>query len=85
MSPTIFRHKKVVTVDIYYNLDISGHLPDFSNGSRLENLNVGRTNFSSIIPASLGNLTSMTKLGLVASRFSEELPPSMTMHITPVF
>ncbi|CAL4951777.1 unnamed protein product [Urochloa decumbens] len=77
ISPAIFEHKKLVTIDLYYNLKISSYLPYFPNGSMLENLNVGRTNFSGTIPTSLGNLVSLKKLGLAASGFSGELPSSI--------
>lgn len=78
ISSAIFKHKKLVTIDLYYNINISGHLPNISMGSRLENLNVGMTNFSGMIPDSLSNLTSLKKLGLGASGFSGELPSSIS-------
>lgn len=77
IPPAIFQHKKLVTIDVYANLEVSGYLPDFSRGSSLENLNVGRTKFSGIIPGSISNLISLRKLGLGASGFSGELPTSI--------
>jgi Leucine-rich repeat (LRR) protein len=43
----------------------------------LENLDVGKTNFSGRIPASVGNLISLKKLGLGAQGFFGELPSSI--------
>ncbi|CAD6221410.1 unnamed protein product [Miscanthus lutarioriparius] len=77
IPPAIFQQKKLVTIDVYANLEVSGYLPDFSRGSCLENLNVGRTNFSGIIPGSISDLISLRKLGLGASGFSGELPTSI--------
>ncbi|KAL6626808.1 hypothetical protein ACP70R_030534 [Stipagrostis hirtigluma subsp. patula] len=77
ISPAIFQHKKLVTIDLYRNREISGHLPNFSTDSRLENLNVGLTNFLGIIPASISNLIYLKMLGLGASGFSGELPSSI--------
>ncbi|WVZ72391.1 hypothetical protein U9M48_020859 [Paspalum notatum var. saurae] len=77
ISPAIFQHKKLVTIDLYQNLGISGNLPNFSYGSRLENLDVGSTNFSGTIPSSLGNIITLKKLGLAATGFFGDLPSSI--------
>lgn len=73
----IFQHKKLKSIDLYHNLEISGQLPNFSVGSRLENLNVGKTGFSGIISPSLSNLISLKNLGLGASGFSGQIPSSI--------
>lgn len=77
IPPATFQHKKLLSIDLYGNRLISGNLPNFLNGSILENLNVGRTDFSGTIQGSIGNLVHLKKLGLGAKRFSGELPSSI--------
>lgn len=77
ISPAIFEHKKLVTINLYQNHGISGYLPNFSSGCSLEYLDVGGTNLSGAIPTSISNLTSLKKLGLASSGFSGEIPSSI--------
>ncbi|PUZ58165.1 hypothetical protein GQ55_5G488200 [Panicum hallii var. hallii] len=77
VSPEIFEHKKLVTIDLYYNRKLSGSLPNISADSCLQNLLVGRTNFSSTIPSSIGKIRSLKRLGLNAPGFSGNLPSSI--------
>ncbi|XP_062193489.1 receptor-like protein 6 [Phragmites australis] len=73
----IFQNKNLTTIDIRYNFEVSGSLPNFSSNSILKNLLVSSTNFSGPIPSSIGNLKSLNKLGLAAADFSQELPSSI--------
>ncbi|XP_044957168.1 receptor like protein 22-like [Hordeum vulgare subsp. vulgare] len=73
----IFQHDKLVTIDLHRNHNISGNLPNFSTDSSLENLFVGKTNFSGTIPSSISNLKHLKKLGLNALGFAKELPSSI--------
>uniref|UniRef100_A0A0E0FGI7 non-specific serine/threonine protein kinase n=1 Tax=Oryza nivara TaxID=4536 RepID=A0A0E0FGI7_ORYNI len=77
VSPLIFQHKNLVTIDLYHNLEIHGNLPIFSTGSHLETVSVSETKFNGTIPDSIGNLKSLKELGLGASGFSGNLPPSI--------
>ncbi|KAM0918830.1 hypothetical protein ACQ4PT_008575 [Festuca glaucescens] len=77
VSPAIFLHKKLVTINLYHNLELSGNLPNFSTSNSFENLVVGRTNFFGTIPSSISNLKSLKRLGLSAYGFSGELPSSI--------
>uniref|UniRef100_A0A0D9Y3K9 Leucine-rich repeat-containing N-terminal plant-type domain-containing protein n=1 Tax=Oryza glumipatula TaxID=40148 RepID=A0A0D9Y3K9_9ORYZ len=77
VSPLIFQNKKLVTIDLHRNHDLSGTLPNFPVGSSLESLLVSLTNFSGGIPSTISNLKSLKKLGLGASGFSGELPSSI--------
>ncbi|KAF2948533.1 hypothetical protein DAI22_01g043000 [Oryza sativa Japonica Group] len=77
VSPLIFQQEKLVTIDLYHNLQLSGSLPNFSSVSNLENLFVSITNFSGEIPSTIGNLKSLKNLGLGAKWFSGELPSSI--------
>ncbi|WVZ72393.1 hypothetical protein U9M48_020860 [Paspalum notatum var. saurae] len=84
ISPAIFQHKKLVTIDLYYNLDISGYLPNFSNGSRLENLDVvepislklglAATGFPGDLPSSIGNLKSLSALEISGTGIVGPMP-----------
>ncbi|EEE53931.1 hypothetical protein OsJ_00513 [Oryza sativa Japonica Group] len=77
VSPLIFQHKKLVTVDLYNNLELSDSLPNFSVASNLENIFVTETSFYGEIPSSIGNLKYLKNLGVGASQFSGELPSSI--------
>ncbi|KAM0861357.1 hypothetical protein ACQ4PT_045949 [Festuca glaucescens] len=77
VSPAIFLHKKLVTINLYHNLGLYGNLPNFSTSNSFENLVVGRTNFFGTIPSSISNLKSLKRLGLSAYGFSGELPFSI--------
>uniref|UniRef100_A0A0D9Y3R3 non-specific serine/threonine protein kinase n=1 Tax=Oryza glumipatula TaxID=40148 RepID=A0A0D9Y3R3_9ORYZ len=77
VSPLIFQHKKLVTIDLCYNAELSGSLPNFSVASNLENILVTETSFYGEIPSSMGNLKSLKNLGLGASQFSGKLPSSI--------
>uniref|UniRef100_A0A0D3EJW0 non-specific serine/threonine protein kinase n=1 Tax=Oryza barthii TaxID=65489 RepID=A0A0D3EJW0_9ORYZ len=79
VSPAIFGQKNLVTIDLHHNLGISGILPNFSADSRLEELLVGQTNFSGLIPSSIGNLKFLKQLDLGASGFFGELPSSIVV------
>ncbi|KAG8046019.1 hypothetical protein GUJ93_ZPchr0008g13976 [Zizania palustris] len=71
ISSTIFQLKKLVTIDLYHNPNISGCLPEFFASNVLENLIVGTTNFSGTIPNSIGNLKWLKKLDLSGAGFSD--------------
>ncbi|XP_052140950.1 receptor-like protein 7 [Oryza glaberrima] len=77
VSPLIFKHKKLVTIDLYHNPGIYGTLPNFLSDSHLENIYVGGTEFNGIIPSSIAELKSLKNLGLGATGFSGELPSSI--------
>ncbi|EAZ10639.1 hypothetical protein OsJ_00470 [Oryza sativa Japonica Group] len=79
VSPAIFGQKNLVTIDLHHNLGISGILPNFSADSRLEELLVGQTNCSGLIPSSIGNLKFLKQLDLGASGFFGELPSSIAV------
>ncbi|KAM3347232.1 hypothetical protein ACQJBY_021291 [Aegilops geniculata] len=77
VPPSIFQHKRLVTIDLQQIPGLSGTLPNFSADSNLENLLIGNTNFSGAIPCSIGNLKSLKKLGLGAQGFVGDLPSSI--------
>ncbi|KQK02811.1 hypothetical protein BRADI_2g03853v3 [Brachypodium distachyon] len=74
----IFENRNLTALDISYNFEVSGSLPNFSSDSCLANLVVSNTNFSGPIPSSIGNLKSLNKLGLAATGSSvQEIPSSI--------
>ncbi|KAF8663014.1 hypothetical protein HU200_055603 [Digitaria exilis] len=77
VPPEIFEHKKIVTIDIFFNPELSGSLPNISADNCLQNLLVGRTNFSGTIPSSIGKIKSLKRLGLDAPNFAGNLPSSI--------
>ncbi|KAK3160432.1 hypothetical protein QOZ80_1BG0059380 [Eleusine coracana subsp. coracana] len=73
----IFQNHNLTAIDISYNFDVSGSLPDFlSHGALIEML-VSNTNFSGSIPGSIRNLKSLNKLGVAVGDSSQVLPSSI--------
>lgn len=73
----IFDNRNLTALDIRYNFQVSGSLPDFSSDSQLVKLLVSSTSFSGPIPSSLGNLKSLNMLGVAATDSAQELPASI--------
>lgn len=73
----LFQNNNLTDIDISYNFDVSGSLPNFSSQSMLTKLLVSSTDFSGIIPSSIANLKSLNMLGLASSDFPQELPSSI--------
>ncbi|XP_074365500.1 receptor-like protein 6 [Apium graveolens] len=59
------------------NQNLSGYLPEFNNTNLLRELDTAYTNFSGNIPASIGNLQSLTRLRLRNCFFSGSIPASI--------
>ncbi|GJN37390.1 hypothetical protein PR202_gb26337 [Eleusine coracana subsp. coracana] len=75
----IFQNHNLTAIDISYNFDVSGSLPDFlSHGALIEML-VSNTNFSGSIPGSIRNLKSLNKLGVAVGDSSQVLPSSIAI------
>ncbi|KAF7033584.1 hypothetical protein CFC21_044668 [Triticum aestivum] len=60
---TIFQLKNIRVLDVSGNSQLSGHLPEFPNGSSFETLNLQSTNFSGIKMSSFSNILSLRELG----------------------
>lgn len=73
----IFQNRNLTDIDIRYNFNVSGSLPNFPLHRSLKKLLVSSTNFTAIIPSSIGNLKSLNRLGLGSSDFPQELPSSI--------
>ncbi|XP_048139564.1 receptor-like protein 6 [Rhodamnia argentea] len=74
---TIFELPRLQLLDLGYNPELSGHLPEFHLHSPMKSLSLGRTNCSGNIPSSIGNLTQLTTLVLQGSKFLGEIPSSI--------
>ncbi|XP_058211407.1 receptor-like protein 7 [Rhododendron vialii] len=73
----IFRLPNLQILDVSDNENLFGYLPEFSPGSPLEGLLIGQTNFSGLLPNSIGNLDSLNVLKLGESNFYGMLPSSL--------
>ncbi|XP_059654996.1 receptor-like protein 7 [Cornus florida] len=56
--------------------DLSGYLPEFHKRSPLKELGLSRTNFSGVVPNSIGNLHSLNKLDMSQCNFTGSIPYS---------
>ncbi|CAK7323957.1 unnamed protein product [Dovyalis caffra] len=65
------------TLALWANTPLSGTLPEFPIGCKLEVLSLSFTSFSGEIPCSIGNLQSLTKLGVRNCSFSGLIPSSL--------
>ncbi|GAB4846266.1 hypothetical protein Ancab_039802 [Ancistrocladus abbreviatus] len=73
----IFLLPNPVTLDISENSDLVGFLPEFSNGSKIQSLNLRSTGFYGKIPASLSNLGSLTAIHIINCSFHGTIPYSL--------
>ncbi|KAG6658899.1 hypothetical protein CIPAW_04G193600 [Carya illinoinensis] len=65
-------------LSVSYNKDLTGHLPEFDTNSPLEKLFLGSTNFSGNLPASIGNLNSLSFFTIDHCNFSGAIPNSFS-------
>ncbi|PWZ03899.1 Receptor-like protein 12, partial [Zea mays] len=72
--PKIFQLKNLAVLDVSNNDQLSGLIPKFLHGSSLETLNLQDTLFSGVTLSYLGNLTSLTDLGIDGRSISMEPP-----------
>ncbi|XP_058211408.1 receptor-like protein 6 [Rhododendron vialii] len=73
----IFRLPNLRVLGVSVNENLFGYLPEFSYGSSLEEMKIWRTNFSGLLPNSIGNLDSLTVLEVGESNFYGTLPSSL--------
>ncbi|CAL5012718.1 unnamed protein product [Urochloa decumbens] len=70
----IFRIKSLMSLDVSWNENLYGELPEFIEGSALQELMVSGTKFSGKIPKSIGNLRNLTLLDLSNCQFHGLIP-----------
>ncbi|GMN28629.1 hypothetical protein TIFTF001_051677, partial [Ficus carica] len=73
----LFHLPKIQVLVFQINANLTGHFPEFRSGSPLRTLWFSRTNFSGIIPFSIGNLESLKFLSVARAKFSGFLPSSL--------
>ncbi|KAI8558071.1 hypothetical protein RHMOL_Rhmol04G0060000 [Rhododendron molle] len=73
----IFHLPNLQMLRLPLNENLFGYLPEFSRGSQLEELTVGWTSFSGMLPISIGNLEPLKLLELQYTNLYGMLPPSV--------
>ncbi|XP_050254978.1 receptor-like protein 7 [Quercus robur] len=73
----IFKLPNLRVLDMQQNEGLTGHLPDFQSSSTLEIMNLAKTNFSGKLPASIGNLGSLTTILIWGCNFYGLIPSSL--------
>ncbi|KAK7339918.1 hypothetical protein VNO77_20605 [Canavalia gladiata] len=74
----IFQVATLVDIDISFNNDLYGSLPEFPPNGPLRTLIVSHTRFSGELPASISNLRQLSILDLSNCHFNRTLPSSMS-------
>ena len=64
-------------LDVKHNKGLTGYLPDFRWSSPLEEMLLANTSFSGKLPASMGNLGSLTAIDARNCNFSWSIPSSI--------
>ncbi|PRQ42886.1 putative leucine-rich repeat-containing, plant-type, leucine-rich repeat domain, L [Rosa chinensis] len=73
----IFRVPTLQIIDLIGNQELQGSLPDFPKNGALQFLFLARTNFSGLLPESIGNLKMLSKVDLSNCNFTGPIPKSM--------
>ncbi|CAL8121417.1 unnamed protein product [Prunus armeniaca] len=72
----IFNIQNLEVLNVRFNQDLTGYLPEFNQSSPLILLKVGFTSFFGTIPSSIEKLNSLQKLDVAQCNFSNSLVPS---------
>ena len=73
----IFKLPNLRVLDMQLNEGLIGHLPNFQCSNTLEIMNLTETSFSGKLPASIGNLGSLTTIFIWGCYFSRFIPSSL--------
>ncbi|KAL6133091.1 hypothetical protein ACLB2K_065328 [Fragaria x ananassa] len=65
------------SIDLSYNYGLGGSLPEFSKNASLQSLNLYVTNFSGVLPDSVGNLNMLSTINLSGCKFTGSIPRAM--------
>ncbi|ONI22455.1 hypothetical protein PRUPE_2G130500 [Prunus persica] len=72
----IFSLPNLEVLNVRYNQDLIGYLPEFNRSSHVVSLKVGFTSFFGTIPSSIEKLNALQKLDVAQCNFSNSLVPS---------
>ncbi|GLT35522.1 hypothetical protein SLA2020_099680 [Shorea laevis] len=73
----VFQLPSLQLLDLSYNFDLAGYLPELNQSSTLEYLNLAYTNFLRELPHSIGNLKLLKELNLDSCQFYGLIPGSL--------
>ncbi|KAM5560484.1 receptor-like protein 53 [Rosa sericea] len=73
----IFQVPTLQTIDLRGNPELQGSLPEFPKKGSLQSLFLASTNFSGLLPESIGNLKMLSKVDLSYCSFTGSIPRSM--------
>ncbi|XP_040368776.1 receptor-like protein 43 [Rosa chinensis] len=74
----IFQLPSLQSIDLSYNQQLDGSLPEFPMNGSLRNLHLRWTKFSGLLPNSIGNLKMLSTLNVVYCNFTGPIPKSIT-------
>uniref|UniRef100_A0A7N2MM00 Leucine-rich repeat-containing N-terminal plant-type domain-containing protein n=2 Tax=Quercus lobata TaxID=97700 RepID=A0A7N2MM00_QUELO len=70
----IFQLPNLKSLNVSFNSNLTGHVPEFNRSSPLEVLGLAFTSFSGMLPDSIGNLKSLFSLDVGGCNFSGPIP-----------
>lgn len=73
----VFQLPYLQILDVEYNRNLTGYLPEFHKRSNLTTLSLGRTSFSGSLPSSIEKLDKLVTLSAYESNFSGSIPSSL--------
>ncbi|XP_015900740.3 receptor-like protein 7 [Ziziphus jujuba] len=76
--PSIFHLPNLQFLNVQYNVDLTGFIPEFHSSSPLKSLRLRSTNFSGQLPSSIGNINSLYDMVISYCNFSGPIPSSFT-------
>ncbi|CAN0903808.1 Receptor-like protein 12 [Linum grandiflorum] len=73
----IFQLPSLEFLDLSYNERLEGVLPDFPQNHSMDTLLLSQTNFSGVLPPSIGSLGKLSRIELAQSHFSGIVPKTL--------
>ncbi|KAK1412429.1 hypothetical protein QVD17_33674 [Tagetes erecta] len=73
----VLRLQNLQILDLTLNNNLYGSLPDFPISMSLKSLVLSFTNFSGVIPESIGNLKNLSRIELIKTNFNGQIPKSI--------
>ncbi|PRQ31841.1 putative leucine-rich repeat-containing, plant-type, leucine-rich repeat domain, L [Rosa chinensis] len=73
----IFQLSTLQSIDLTLNPQLQGSLPELPENGSLQSLVLSQTNFSGVLPNSIGNLNMLSRMDLSVCSFSGSIPKSV--------